>query len=322
MFKFQKISENISEIIIDNPKTKKKKLRWINIINAGKKEIELLRKEYSFELEHLQASSSKTKAPRPNISKKDNYIFMILHFPAFIEGRIIPSEIDFFIGEGYLITLHNNEIPEFNNFFNFCKKEGDSILAYKIESSAILLYELLDRLLVSSHSLLDQNSKEIEEVEDMIFENEQKKSVSRILILKRNIINFRKITQNYRDILEKLMYSETKLMPKEKLKPYYIRLIDTSKKIWQIIDSQKDLVDALHETNDSMLNFQISTIMKTLTIFSVIVFPLTLLAAIFGMNTLNSMPFINDPYGFFKIIIIMLLGCLGMLMIFAKKKWL
>jgi len=70
------------------------------------------------------------------------------------------------------------------------------------------------------------------------------------------------------------------------------------------------------------MNYRLNDIMKTLTIFSVIVFPLTLLAAIFGMNTINGMPFINSINGFWMVIIIMLFGSLGMLIFFKKKKWL
>ncbi|MDD4333124.1 MAG: CorA family divalent cation transporter [Patescibacteria group bacterium] len=98
-------------------------------------------------------------------------------------------------------------------------------------------------------------------------------------------------------------------------------LIDHSKRIWEIIDNQREMIDALHDTNQSFLNYQISSVMKTLTVFSVIIFPLTLLAAIFGMNAVN-MPLIGHPYGFWIIIGIMLFAALGMLWVFEKKKWL
>ncbi|MBU4375137.1 magnesium and cobalt transport protein CorA, partial [Patescibacteria group bacterium] len=68
--------------------------------------------------------------------------------------------------------------------------------------------------------------------------------------------------------------------------------------------------------------YRLSDIMKTLTIFSVIVFPLTLLAAIFGMNIMGGMPFTESKDGFWIIIAIMLLGCFCMLLFFKKKKWL
>ena len=98
--------------------------------------------------------------------------------------------------------------------------------------------------------------------------------------------------------------------------------MENSKRFWENLEIQKEMVEILNNTNESLLNNRLNDIMKTLTIFSVIVFPLTLLAAIFGMNTMEGMPFINNPNGFWIIMAMMMFGCLGMLIIFAKKRWL
>jgi len=322
MSQYKKINNNIHEIIIDNPKTPSKKLTWINIANAEKKEIEYLKKNFNFSNEHLINSFSSKTAQRPTIEIKKDYIFMILHFPIFRDGNIAAGEIDFFIGDGYLATIHNNKIEALNNFFNTGKKDPNSLMAYGLESSAILLYELLEKLISYTYTILDQNSITIEEVEDMIFAQKQKKSVTEILVLRRNIINIRKILQNHKNTIQKLMEMENKLMPEDKIDKHYLSLLEHSKKIWQILDNQKEMIDALYSTNESLMNYKISDIMKTLTIFSVIVFPLTLLAAIFGMNTVKGMPFMENENGFWIIIVIMLIGSFGMLLFFKKKKWL
>jgi len=322
MSNYKKISKNIHQVIIDNPKTPKDKLKWINIVNAGKKEIEYLRKKYNFDLAHLQASSVKAVAQRPIVRQCDDYLFMILHFPIFQDDKIIPGEIEFFVGQGFLVTLHDNNIKALNNFFNICKKDGGSLLAYEFESSSVLLYELLEKLIKSCYGLLDKNSIAINEVEKLIFAQEQKKAVSHILSLRLNIINIRKIIQNHKNIMKKLMERETKYVPANKIKKYYGVLIEHAKRIWVTLENQKEMIEVLNSTNESLLNYRLSDIMKTLTIFSVIVFPLTLLAAIFGMNTMRGMPFVETENGFWIIIAIMLTGCFGMLLFFERKKWL
>jgi len=319
---YKKISKSIERVTIDNPATSKEKLVWLNINNPGKPEIEYLRKKYNFELKHLQASSAKATAQRPMIEGGANYLFMILHFPVFKKEDINAGEIDFFIGHGFLITLHNNNLKSLNNFFNICKKDGHSLIAFRSESSAILLYELLEKLMIACYKILDENDIAINKAEDVIFEQEQKAAASQILYLRRNIINTRKIMQNHKNIMKKLMDMESSIVPKLKIKAYYYKLIEHSKRIWEILDNQKEMIEAMHDTNESFLNYRISDIMKTLTIFSVIVFPLTLLAAIFGMNTLRGMPFVETDNGFWIIIAIMLVGCLGMLLFFERKKWL
>jgi magnesium transporter len=322
MSSYQRISNNIQQIVINNPRTSDKQLIWINITNAGKSEIEYLRKNYNFNLAHLHASSAKTTSQRTLISQGNGYIFIILHFPIFQNNIIMAGEVEFFISNDYLITLHNNNMQPLNDFFNLCKKDSDSLLAYEFESSAVLLYELLDKLIQSCYLLLDRNSLSIQKVEEVIFAYDPKHAVAEILSLRHNIINFRKIMQNHKNMIKKLLQLETKIIPSDQIKKYYRELIEHSKRIWEILENQKEIVEALNNTNESMLNYQISNVMKTLTIFSVIVFPLTLLAAIFGMNVEGDMPFINNPYGFWIVISIMLFGSLIMLMFFEKKKWL
>lgn len=319
---YKQIFKNIQQITIDNPKTTNDKLIWLNVYNAGQEEIKYLRKKYNFKLTHLQASLAKTIAQRATVEQCDDYLFIILHFPIFHNNNIISAEIEFFISHGLMITVHNNNIPPLIDFFNTCKKDSNATLSYKYESSAVLLYEILEKLLLDCYTLLDKNSIAISDAEDIIFAKKQKEAVKQILSLRHNIINFRKIMQNHKNIIKKLVQMESSVVPSQQIKEYYNKLIEHSKNIWEILENQKEIVEALNNTNESLLNDKISNIMKTLTIFSVIMFPLTLLAAIFGMNTINGMPFINTPNGFWIIILIMITGSMTMLLFFEKKKWL
>jgi magnesium transporter len=86
------------------------------------------------------------------------------------------------------------------------------------------------------------------------------------------------------------------------------------------LQSLKDNINALHEANSTLVEYRVNEILKVLTIFSVIVFPLTLIAALFGMNT-QFIPLIGSPYDFWKIIGIMAGGAMTMLGIFKWKRW-
>jgi len=321
MANYKKISDKIEEIKIDNPRTTNDYLKWVNIISAGKSEIEYLRRNYSFDLAHLKATAASVLSQRPLIFQGPSYLFLVLHFPVLKDGRIISGEVDFFVGHGFLITAHNNNLRALNNFLNLSKKSPDSLLSYSLESSAILLYEILGRLINDCYEIIDDNSWAINDVEELIFTNQQKEAVEKILTLRRNIINIRKIMQNHKNILKQLMDMRSTLVERAAIKKFYESLVEDSKRLWEMLDNQKEMIEVLNGTNESLLNDQMTSIMKTLTIFSVIVFPLTLLAAIFGMNSIN-MPLVNHPYGFWIIISIMLLGCFGMLLLFKKKGWL
>lgn len=320
MSNYKKITDRIEELKINNP-NKTASLTWVNIVNAAKNEIDYLRKNYKFDLVHLKAAAASTSFQRPMIFRGTNYLCLVLHFPLFKDGRIISAEVDFFVGHEFLITVNNNNLRALSSFFNSGKKSPDSLLAYSLESSAILLYEILGHLIDGCYQLIDENSLKINEIEELIFSGQQTEAVKRVLTLRRNIVNIRKIMQNHKNILQKLLEMESSLVEKTAIQKYYADLIEHSKRIWEMLDNQKEMVEVLSNTNQSLLNDRMTDIMKTLTIFSVIVFPLTLFAAIFGMKT-KDMPLVDHPYGFWIIIGIMFIGCLTMLGFFKSKKWL
>jgi magnesium transporter len=320
MSSYKKVSDHIEELKIDNPRVASS-LKWINIVNAGKDEIVYLRKNYHFDLAHLKIAAASVSFQRPMIFRGKDYLCLVLHFPTFQGDKIVAGEIDFFIGHEFLITAHNNNLEALRRFFNSGKKSPDSLLAYSLESSAILLYEILGHLIDDSYQLLDEISLKINSIEDLIFSQKQREAVKQILVLRRNIVNIRKIIQNHKNILQSLMEMESSLVEKQAIKKYYTRLVDHSKRIWEMLDNQKEMVEVLNNTNESLLNGQMTDIMRTLTIFSVIIFPLTLLAAIFGMKT-REMPLIDQPGSFWIIIGIMFICSLTMLGFFKHKRWL
>lgn len=316
----QKISNKIELVTINNPGTPNI-LEWYNVINAGKTEIEFLRKKFNFDFQHLKASSALSSSQRPLLTNSGDYIFLILHFPTLNNGAISINEIEFFIGHGFMVTIHNNNLNSLNNLFSLAKKNPESLYSYHLDSSAILLSEILDQLIQSTYGILDQNGSAIDKVEELIFSDDRARAIGDILQLRHNLINIRKIMQNHKNILKKLKEIESSIVPNQEVKQRYSDLIEHSIRIWETLENQREMIEVLNSTNESLINRQLNYIMKTLTVISVIMFPLTLLAAIFGMNA-KYMPFVDGPYGFYIILSVMLSLSLLMLIFFYRKKWL
>jgi magnesium transporter len=317
---YKKHSPSIEEIVIDNPDTPQE-LRWLNIINAGKSEIDYLKNRFHFNIDHLKASIATVFSQRPMISKEDGYLFIILHFPITVNGKITAGEIEFFLGHGYLTTVHNNNVTGLKNFWNLSRRHPERLLTYANESSVMLLYELLNSLIKECYALIDRNNIEINRIEEAIFSNRQKEAVSQILTLRMNIINIRRILVNHSDIMKKLTNLKSSLIPQEAIKSQYVKLVNHSERIWQMLDNQKEMIEILNSTNESLLNGQMTNVMKTLTIISVIVFPLNLIAAIFAMRT-DGMPLVDNPFSFWMVLTLMAFFSMIMLWFFERRKWL
>jgi len=296
---------------------------WINIVNAQKEELSYLRKKYKFIDLDLRDTLAKNTAQRPKFYIRNNYIFLLLQFPIYNKKTrtINAEEIDFFISDDFIATCHKNNLPPLVELFNLCAADRFYREQYLADDNIFLLHEIIVRLQEYCYPLMDHMSLDIENIERNIFNGREREMVKEILLIKRNILNFRKIMEAHKDVLQKLSKTQINYLLTDKMNGYYHDLIEHTKNIWDILNSQKEIIEALEDTNTSLISFKLNDIMRTLTIFSVIVFPLTLLAAIFGMNTVSGMPFIDNPSGFWIIIIIMLVSASGLFVYFKKKRW-
>ena len=299
--------------------TKHNGFTWHNILRPKNKEVEYLKR---FNLHPVNLKDAVACAQYPKIDSYNEYIFLVLLFPVYDRKTraVSAEEIDFILTAKEIITIHNNKLQPVKNLFTKLARATKAREQFFRQNSVLMLYEFLDKLIAYCFPMLSHMSEDIENIEKNIFQGNEKQMVNEILIIKRNIVNFRKTMLSHKDILKKILKIKTPVLDKELIKIYFEDLIDRSKQIWAILESQNETINALHATNESLISFKLNDIMKTLTVFSVIVFPLTLLAAIFGMNTLY-MPLVGTPHGFWTILGLMLIGTLIMLGFFKHKKW-
>src|SRR4029078_1375939 len=134
-------------------------------------------------------------------------------------------------------------------------------------------------------------------------------------------INFRKVIRPQRPVLRELEnYKQRFLAPSLDLEIYFDDIVDAHERIWDMLENYKEVIEALEETNESVLNHRVNEILRVLTSISVIVPPLTLIASIWGMNV--GVPGEGDDFDFYLVIGAMLVILFGMLAYFRRRGWL
>lgn len=300
----------------------KNNFKWVDL-SPGKKEIKYLNENFKFHPLDIEDCLSITH--RAKCDQYSQYSFLILLFPAYDKKtrEIITAEIDFFISKDYLVTVHrDSHLKSFIELFKNCNEnemEREKILSLPPEK---LLYEIINQLYRDCSPMMDHITADVDHIEKQIFAGHEKEMVEEISIIRRNITDFRKIMQAHKNVIKKLTYSlqESPLFTIQKTDAYYNNLLDHTKEIWDALENFKERIEALQETNESLITFKLNDIMKILTIISVVTFPITLIAAVFGMN-MNGMPFVNYTYGFWIVVGIMLSIAGLMLWHFKRQDW-
>ncbi|MBU0545674.1 hypothetical protein KKA13_00255, partial [Patescibacteria group bacterium] len=144
--------------------------------------------------------------------------------------------------------------------------------------------------------------------------------IEEILRLKTNVVTFRRTMQGHRTVLGRLIMYSGRELDLVSYQGYINSLREFANEIWHMLESQKETINALHETNESLLDLRTNEVMRTLTIISVITFPLSLIATWANINTPGN-PFLYWRGGFAGITILLAAGMIMMITIFKRKKW-
>jgi len=260
------------------------KLTWTYIERPSASEVEFLAQHFNFHPLNLDDIMSRIQ--RPKIDEYDDHLFIVLHFPAFDkENRITrPSEVDIFIGENYVVTIHcNGDLKPLTKFFQECQTHEESRTNYLGRSSGFLLYHILDRLVNYCFPILEKITENIDDIEDVIFSKAVPETVRQISLLRGDLISFRRVIRPQMAVIETLESEEYPFFKQEQ-EVYFGDIADHIRKIWDGLEDYKEVVDGLTETSNWLTSHRIQEIMRVLTIVMAILAPPTLLSGIYGMN--------------------------------------
>src|SRR3954454_10250670 len=294
-------------------------LRWINIERPGPVDQAWL--EEHFEFHPLDYEDVRSRTQRPKIDEYDDYLFIVLHFPVFDKqvGRLNTGELDVFVGPDFLITMPNVPLQPVEYLFERCRSSEQAREELFSQGSGYLLYKVVDNAFDYCFPMLRKIGNKLDRLENEIFEGRAQEVVRDISNVKQEIINFRKIIRPQRPVLRGLERSKQRYMADD-LEIYFDDIIDASERIWDMLENYKEVVEALEDTNESVLSHRLNDILRVLTVISVVLLPLTLIASIWGMNV--RVPGQGSIHAFWIIVGVMVVVLGGSISFFRHRNWL
>src|ERR671924_126128 len=259
-------------------------LTWIHLDSLDPEAVNELRARFGWHPLDVEDVLSKRQRPKIDDYADEGYLFGVLHFPAYDKAvqRLNAAELDFFLGPDYLVTMPNVELLPVTRLFRRCEEDEELRDRLFSKGSGRLLYEVLDDLFDYCFPILDKIAHKLDSIEDDMFAGAAEDVVRDISNAKQEIISYRKIIKPERSTLRLLERHVERFLPEE-LELYFDDIVDAAERIWDLLDNYKEVVEALEATNESAISHQQNDVLRILTVFSVVLLPLTLISGIFGM---------------------------------------
>jgi magnesium transporter len=290
---------------------------WVDLTAPAPDEIKILSDVFHFH--ELAIEDAVAEIHQPKVESYGAYLYLILHAIDFKakEHAFKTQEVDFFLGDQYLVTMHNGTSRTIAHIGEICGR-NDLVLG---EGPAALLHRILDSMVDNYRPEVEKLGDRLDTLEKDVFQRPKPALVKRILDYKKDIASLRRVVLPQRDAVSRLARREFPQISE----PVSYRFRDVLDHLVRLADEAmfyQDRVSNLLDAHLSNVSNQLNNIMKVLTIISTIFMPLTVLTGMYGMNV----PLPHFPGGeavqFWWLAGIMLTISVVMLWFFRQKGWL
>lgn len=289
---------------------------WVDLAQPTTEEARVLSEAFSFH--ELSIEDALAELHHPKVEAYEGYLYAILHGIDFeaAKHRFATHDIDFFLGERYLVTVHAGRSRSVQRVHELCGRNGEMLA----DGPAGLMHRIVDAMIDNYRPEVDALEDRLDEIEQEVFQNPRPELVRRILALKRDVARLRHTAIPQRDAIGRLARREFAVIPpmlEYRFRDVYDHLVRLSDEALMFQDRITSLLDA-HLSNVSN---QLNGVMKVLTVIATVFMPLTFVTGLYGMNVgLPTFGF-GETRFFWPLLAMMLVLTGSMLWWFRRRHW-
>lgn len=293
-------------------------LTWSHIVRPNEEDLQILTDHFHFHPLDIDDCRSVINL-RPKIDVYDGYYFLILHFPSFDTSQtfVDTKEIKVFWGKDFLITIGKSHwlVKDM-----FSQEKARAIAGKKmdVDSTDILLYRILERLMHETQNLVEKVEKDVDNCGKSLFSKKAEKTIEKISITRKNVVLLNTMFKPQLQLFHKLQSGAVEGYAAN-MEDYWGNILDFYQKTWDTVEDAGELIRGYSTTFDSLQVNKTNEVMKILTLVSSILLPLTFLASLYGMNV--PLPIQERPESFLVITGVMIVIAVMMIVYFKGRRW-
>ncbi|MDJ0677710.1 MAG: magnesium/cobalt transporter CorA [Calothrix sp. MO_167.B42] len=308
--------EDPNEII---PYLERDSVSWIDIQGLGSADT-LKQIGQIFDLHPLVLEDVVNVVERPKIEEYAAQLVIIARmvFPKMGDDGYHSEQVSFVLGKNYLLTFQEESKHDCFGRVRLRIRHNKGIIHKR--KSDYLAYALLDAIIDNFFPLLEDYGERIEALEQEAIIHPNRQTLQNIYQIRREFLQLRRTIWPQRDAINSLIRDGSTLISNE-VSIYLRDCYDHTVQVMDLVENYRELASSLMDVYLSAVSNKMNEIMKLLTVFSWIFFPLTFIAGIYGMN-FKYMPGLNLRWGFWICIFVMVCIATGLILFFWQRGWL
>jgi magnesium transporter len=287
---------------------------WLGLRDPSAAELD--RAQRAFDLNPLAVEDARHAHQRPKLEDYDGSVFLVLRTVRYVDETesLEFGEVHLFLARNYAIAVRRGEASELRPARQ--RLEASELLG---NGPAAVAWAVVDKVVDDYRPVVEGIDNDIQEVEQDIFARGAD-STQRIYFLKREVIEFHRAVFPLLAPLESL---ERGAYPQigDELRRYFRDVADHARRADEQVNAQRELLTSILEANLALLSVRQNEVVRAISAWAAIIAVPTFLASIWGMN-FTHMPELDEPWGYWIALAMMVVAVLVLHRFFRRIRWL
>ena len=290
---------------------------WLDLRDPDREDLAVLATEFG--LHPLAIEDAVHEHERPKLDRYRSHLFMTAYGVQLSTetGELHTSELAAFITPRALITVRKDDGLDIGSVVAYWDASPDLAKA----GVGYLLWGLIDNIVDGHFAAVQSLDETIEGLEDQLFDDQARdRDVQRrTFALRKSLVLLRRVVLPMREVVNSLLRRDLHVV-EDPMQPYYQDVYDHVLRATEWTESLRDLVTTILETNLTIQGNRLNVITKKVTSWAAIIAVPTLITGYYGMNV--PYPGFGQHWGVLASALIMIVGVVGLYLIFRRRDWL
>jgi len=287
---------------------------WVNVVEPTPEELEFMVKNFPFTEEYLTDPLDADEKARAE--RDEDILFTLIKIPHFQgkkdESPFITVPLGVIMNNDYIVTITNEENVIIQEFENNRIKGLSTLKHYRF--LLLILLKTAAKFLLH----LREINKTVDAIEDKLEVSMRNKDIFDLLKYQKVLIYYTTALKS-NDLMMARLNRLQLLRTYEEDEELFQDVVTEFQQAIEMTNIANNILLQMTNAYASIINNNMNTIIKTLTLITIALYVPTLIASFFGMNVPNS--FEEAPYAFVLIIFMSLMMSASLMFVFARRKW-
>jgi magnesium transporter len=290
---------------------------WIGLKNPTDAEFDLVNDE--LKLHPLAVEDAVKGNQRPKVELYDNTIFVVMKTLRYIEASsdIETGEVMLFVGDRFVVTVRRGEANPLAGVRHSLESNADTLR----HGAIAVVYAVMDSIIDNYVSIDSELQKDLDEIETAVFSGSSSTSSTVIYRLKREVLEFRRAATPLAAPLHMLHDGSRSPLPQKEVRLLFRDVADHLLRVIDHVESYDRLLTDILNAHLAQITVQQNSDMRKISAWVAIAAVPTMIAGVYGMN-FDNMPELSWRYGYFIVLGVMAVACLGLYRAFRRSGWL